>query len=52
MNSLENIGHVSFHGGETGFVVFDAARAGFLDVEYYFPDSRDVEICLDGTEDL
>ena len=52
MNSLEYIQHVSFQGGETGFVEFDAARVGFLDTEYYFPDSRDLEFGLDGTEDL
>ena len=52
MNSLENIRHVSFHGEETGFVEFDTARAGFLDAKYYFPDSRDVGLCMDDTEDL
>ena len=52
MNSLENIRDVSFHSRETGFVEFDASRAGFLDAEHYFPDSRDVKLCLDGTEDL
>ena len=52
MNSLENIRHVSFYGGETGFVEFGTARAGFLDEEYYFPATRDVEFRIDGTENL
>ena len=30
MNRFENVRHVSFHGGETGFVEFDTAGAGFL----------------------
>ena len=48
MNRLENVWHVSFHGGETGFVEFDTARAGFLDTKNLFPDSRDEEFGLPG----
>ena len=52
MNRFENVCLVSFYGGETNFVEFDAAWAGFLEAEDQFSNSQDVEFGLNGAEDL
>ena len=52
LNKLENVWHISFKGRETCFVELDATRAVFLEAEDYFPNSRDIEFCLDNAENL